>query len=201
MSSKRLIGDDGLQGVCSSRSTCEGEALTSDWRTNDLNYYTSIHYSSIYIKKKHCHTYSYSNQFLEDIINWDMRVWRTLSGFCYVLVQHFLTWKLLRHNYEVFIPCSIFQYPGGYMAHALSLFRWQLFACKTQHAFVPSQGHTANSATSIFGSLQFEFGSMVYISTSVGVKIGSRTLNHHWQLICSRSHYQVNKLYSFPPLV
>jgi len=56
------------------------------------------------------------------------------------------------------------------MAHALSLLRWQLYACKTQHAFVPSQGHTANSVTSIFGSLQFEFGSMVYISTSVHVR-------------------------------
>jgi len=46
-----------------------------------------------------------------------------------------------------------------------TIFEWtptligqQLFACKTQYAFVPSQGHTANSATSIFGSLQFEFG-------------------------------------------
>jgi len=58
------------------------------------------------------------------------------------------------------------------MAHALSLLRWQLYACKTQHAFVLSQGHTANSVTFIyiFGSLQFEFGSMVYISTSVHVK-------------------------------
>ena len=56
------------------------------------------------------------------------------------------------------------------MAHALSLLRWQLFACKTQRAFVLSQGHTANQATSIFGSLQFEFGSMVYISTSVHAK-------------------------------
>jgi len=58
------------------------------------------------------------------------------------------------------------------MTHALSLLRWQLYACKTQHAFVLSQGHTANSVTSIilFGSLQVEFGSMVYISTSVHVK-------------------------------
>jgi len=37
--------------------------------------------------------------------------------------------------------------------------------------FVLSQNYTANSVTSIFGSLQFEFGSMVYISTSVHVKI------------------------------
>ena len=36
--------------------------------------------------------------------------------------------------------------------------------------FVLSQGHTANSVTSILGSLQFEFGSMVYISTSVHIK-------------------------------
>jgi len=57
-----------------------------------------------------------------------------------------------------------------YMAHAHSLLRWQLFACKTQHAFVLAQGHTANSATSIFGSSQFAFGSMVYISTSVHIK-------------------------------
>ena len=45
-----------------------------------------------------------------------------------------------------------------------------MYACKTQHAFVLSQGHTANSVTSVVGSLQFEFGSMVYISTSVHVK-------------------------------
>ena len=38
------------------------------------------------------------------------------------------------------------------MTHALSLLRWQLYACKTQHAFVLSQGHTANSVTSILGS-------------------------------------------------
>ena len=36
--------------------------------------------------------------------------------------------------------------------------------------FVLSQDHTANSVTSILGSLQFEFGSMVYISTSEHVK-------------------------------
>ena len=84
------------------------------------------------------------------------------------------------------------------MAHALSLLRWQLYACKTQHAFVLSQGHTAISVIYIFGSLQFEFGSMVYSSTSVHVKICSRTLNHLWQLICSCSLYQVN---SFLPLV
>jgi len=35
------------------------------------------------------------------------------------------------------------------MAHVLSLLRWQLYACKTQHAFVLSQGRTANSA--LFG--------------------------------------------------
>ena len=55
-----------------------------------------------------------------------------------------------------FLRCGV-----RYRARALSLLRWQLYACKTQHAFVLSQGHTANSATSIFGSLQFEFGSMV----------------------------------------
>ena len=97
--------------------------------------------------------------------------------------------------------CSLLRPRVRDMAHALLLLRWQLFACKTHYAFVPSQGHTANSATSIFGSLQFEFGSMVYFSTSVHIKICSRTLNHLWQLICSWSLYQVNKLYSFPPLV
>jgi len=66
--------------------------------------------------------------------------------------------------------CLLLRCGVRYMAHALSLLSWQLFACKTQHAFVPSQGHTANSATSIFGSLQFEFGSIVYISTSVQYK-------------------------------
>ena len=86
-----------------------------------------------------------------------------------------------------FLRCGV-----RYRARALSLLRWQLYACKTQHAFVLSQGHTANSATSIFGSLQFEFGSMVYISTSVHVKKNcSRTLDNLWQLICSRSLYQV----------
>ena len=88
------------------------------------------------------------------------------------------------------------------MAHALSLLRWQLYACKTQHAFVLSQGHTANSVTSIFGSLQIEFwqhGLHFNISTR---KICSRTLNHFWQLIrMLLVLYQVNKLYSFPPLV
>jgi len=80
------------------------------------------------------------------------------------------------------------------MAHALSLLRWQLYAWKTQHAFVLSQGHTANSVTSTFGSLQFEFGSMVYISTTVHVKFAVEHSTTSWQLICSRSLYQVNKL-------
>ena len=88
------------------------------------------------------------------------------------------------------------------MAHALSLLRWQLYACKTQHAFVLSHGHTANSITSIFGSLQIEFASMVYISTAVHVKFAvehSTTFGSSY--VCSWSLYQVNKLYSFPPLV
>ena len=45
----------------------------------------------------------------------------------------------------------------------------------------------------IWKCIQFEFGSMVYISTSVHVKICSTTLNHLWQLICSWS------LLQFPP--
>ena len=89
--------------------------------------------------------------------------------------------------------CFLLRHGVRYIAHALSLLRWQLYACKTQHVFVLSQGHTANSVTSIFGSLQFEFGSMVYISTSVHVKKKkkncSRTLNHLWQLICSWSFF------------
>ena len=63
--------------------------------------------------------------------------------------------------------------------------------------FVLSQGHTANSVTSILGSLQFEFGGMVYISTSVHVKFTvEHALNHLWQLICSWSLYQTLQ---FPP--
>jgi len=38
------------------------------------------------------------------------------------------------------------------MAHAYSLLRWQLFACKTQHAFVMSWSHT--STIGCFGSTQ-----------------------------------------------
>jgi len=72
------------------------------------------------------------------------------------LAAHFCFSFLLRHGVR-------------YMAHALSLLRWQLYAYKTRHAFVLSQGHTANSVTSIFGSLQFEFSSMVYFSTLVHV--------------------------------
>ena len=66
--------------------------------------------------------------------------------------------------------------------------------------FVLSQGHTANSVTSILGSqvtiVIWQHGLHFNISTR---KIYSRTLNHLWQLICSWSLYQVNKLYSFPP--
>ena len=50
--------------------------------------------------------------------------------------------------------CILLRHGGRDIAPVLSLLRWQLLACKTKHALVPSQCHTANSATSIFESLQ-----------------------------------------------
>ena len=87
------------------------------------------------------------------------------------------------------------------MAHTLSFLKWQLFACKTQHVFVLSRGHTTNSATSIFGSLQLEFSSMIYISMSVHVKFAVEHSAAFGSSYAPGPFYQVNKLYSFPPLV
>jgi len=90
---------------------------------------------------------------------------------------------------------------GSDMAHAFSLLRWQLLASRTQHAFVPLWCHTANSATFIFGSLQFEFGSMVYISMSIHIKFAVEHSAAFGSSYAPGPFYQVNKLYSFPPLV
>jgi len=40
--------------------------------------------------------------------------------------------------------CFLLRHGVRYMAHALSLLWWQLYACKTQHAFVLSHSQLSN---------------------------------------------------------